>query len=311
MLFVLPFIVLAISFFSSYFPEIPVSSFTVRGVINIAYINDLEKNLTVVIGFVMVLGLAYLIFYINERYKLLSQTTTLPSLIYILLTSGIMVNLGFNYLLVSVFIVAMAVARLQAVISNIKSNRGIFDFGCCIMLAVAIYPKFILLILWAVCVLFFSGRSTLKDVMALLFGLLAPAYFIAFYYFWTDQLLVLPEIFMKGLLAGEFIHTLPWIEFVRLGMLLFLLLIALYNVMVYYPVSVVSQRRGILSLVSMLFFLSVTLFIIPGNYYDFMYILALPMSFIYAQYFLTNRVHLIGNLLFMLLLATCFLTYLV
>lgn len=311
MLFVLPFIVSAIFYFGNYLPENPVSLIQINGIINIAYINNLDKALTTIIGFVMVLGLAYLMFFINEKYKFLSQTTTLPSLIYVLLTSGIIINLGFNYLLISVFIVALAIGRLQAAINNIKSNSSIYDFGCCIMLAVAIYPKFLLLILWSICVLFFSGRSTLKDLMALIFGLLTPVYFIAVYYFWTDQLRMLPEIFLSNLMEGEFIHTLPYMEFVRLGMLLFLLLIALYNVITYYPVFVVSQRRGILSVISMLLFLSLTLFIVPGNYYDFMYILALPMSFIYAQYFITNRYRIVGNFLFLLLLVACFLTYLI
>lgn len=311
MLFVLPFIVMAVSYFSTYMPEMTVPAFQVRGVINIAYINDLDKVLKTVFGFVMVLGLAYMIFFVNEKYKFLTQTTTLPSLIYILLTSGIMVNLGFDYLLVSVFVVTIAISRLQSAIINGKSNGSIYDFGCCITLAVAIYPKFILLLLWAICVLFFSGRSTLKDIMALLFGLVTPMLFIAFYYFWIGGIKELPELFISNLLLGEYIHQFPKIEIVRLGMLLFLLLIALYNIIIYYPVSVVNQRRGILSVVSMLIFLSLTFFVIPGNYYDFMYILALPLSYIYAQYFITNRLAIFGNLMFILLLGACFLTYLV
>ena len=239
------------------------------------------------------------------------QTTTLPSLIYVLLTSGIMVNLGFDYLLVAVFIVGLAVERLQLAINNIKGNHALFDFGALIMLAVAIYPKFVLLVVWALCVLFFSGRSTLKDIMALLVGLLTPVVFLIFYYFWTDRLTLLPDIFVKNLWVGEYIRHLPFIELVRLGMLLLLLLVALYNLSVKYSVLVVSHRRGILALVSMLVFLSLTLFFIPGNYYDFMYMIALPLSFIYAQYFLTQRVAILGNVMFVLLLCACFLTYLI
>lgn len=311
MLFVLPFIVMAISFWGTYVPTVSLQSVEVRGVINIAFLNGLNKTNVAIISFVMVLALAYTIFFVNEKHKFLSQTTTLPSLIYVLLTSGIMVNQGFDYLLISVFIVALGIERLQAAINNIQINSAIYDFGFLIMLAVAIYPKFVLLVLWAICVLFFSGRSTLKDIMALLFGLLTPALFVAFYYFWYDKLTELPLVFMNNLLIGEFIHTLPGIEMVRLGMLLFLFIIALYSIMVNYPVSVVNQRRGILSVVSLLFFLSLTLFVVPGNYYDFMYILALPLSFIYAQYFINNRIALFGNLMFVLLICACFLTYMI
>lgn len=311
MLFVLPLLVMAIVLLSGYLPGEPINTVQVKGCIDIAFLNHLDKFWLAIIGSVVVLGVAYMIFFINERFKLLYQTTTLPSLIYVLLTSGIMVNMGFDYLLIAVFIVALAIERLQTAINAIKSNNALYDFGALIMLAVAIYPKFVLLIPWALCVLFFSGRSTLKDIMALLLGLCTPVLFLVFYYFWTDRLMELYPAFTKNLLVGEYIHRLPVIELIRLGMLLFLLLVSLYNLSVKYSVLVVSHRRGILSLVSMLIFLSLTLFLIPGNYYDFMYLIALPLSFIYAQYFLTNKLVIFGNVMFILLLSACFLTYLV
>ena len=311
MLFVLPFIVMAIAFLSGYFSLEALQSVQVKGVINMAYINQLDKFWLSAIGFVMVLGVAYLIFFLSERFKLLGQTTTLPSLIYVLLTSGIMVNIGFDYLLIAVFIVTIAVWKLQMAINDIKSNGALYDFGFLIALSVAIYPKFILLIAWAFGVLFFSGRSTLKDIVALWLGILTPVLFIAFYYFWTDRLELLPTIFTDNLMIGEHIHHLPVIELVRLGMLVLVLIIALTNLSTRYSLMIVNQRRGILSLVSMMIFLSLTFVIIPGNYYDFMYMFAVPLSFLYAQYFICSRIALFSNLVFVLLLSACFLTYLV
>lgn len=310
MLVVLPFLVMAIAFLDSCFPGETMSRVPVKGIINIAFIHSSDGFWQVVTGSLMVLGVAYLIFFINERFKLLYQTTTLPSLLYVLLTSGILVNLGVDYLLISVFIIVLAVERLQFAIHDIKNNHALYDFGMLIMLAVAIYPKFVLLLVWALCVLFFSGRSTLKDITALLLGLLTPVVFLTFYYFWVDSPVSLSDYFVRNLLVGEYIRHLPVIEVVRLGMLLFLLLVALYNLSARYSILTVNQRRGILALVSMLIFLTVTLFFIPGNYYDFMYMIALPLSFIYSQYFLTYRTVIFGNLMFILFLSACFLTYL-
>ena len=137
MLFVLPFLVMAIAFLSGYFSLESLQSVQVKGVINMAYINQLDKSWVSAIGFVMVLGVAYLIFFLSERFKLLGQTTTLPSLIYILLTSGIMVNVGFDYLLIAVFIVTVAVWKLQMAINDTKSNGALYDFGFLIALSVA------------------------------------------------------------------------------------------------------------------------------------------------------------------------------
>lgn len=312
MLFVLPFIVMAIAFLSGYCSLEAIQSVQVKGVINMAYINQLDKFWLSAIGFVMVLGVAYLIFFLSERFKLLGQTTTLPSLIYVLLTSGIMVNIGFDYLLIAVFIVTIAVWKLQRAINDSKSNGALYDFGFLIALSVAIYPKFILLIAWAFGVLFFSGRSALKDIVALWLGILTPVLFIAFYYFWTDRLELLPAIFTDNLMIGEqHIYHLPVIGLVWLGMLVLVLIIALTNLSARYSLMTVNQGRRILSLVSMMIFLSLTLVIIPGNYYDFMYMFAVPLSFLYAQYFICSRIALFSNLVFVLLLSACFLTYLV
>ena len=134
---------------------------------------------------------------------------------------------------------------------------------------------------------------------------------IAFYYFWTDRLELLPASFTDILMVGEHIHRLPVIDLVRLGMIVLVLIIALTNLSARYSLMIVNQRRGILSLVSMMIFLSLTFVIIPGNYYDFMYMFAVPLSFLYAQYFICCRTALFSNLVFVLLLSACFLTYLV
>ena len=65
MLFVLPFLVMAIAFLSGYFSLESLQSVQVKGVINMAYINQLDKSWLSAIGFVMVLGVAYLIFFLS------------------------------------------------------------------------------------------------------------------------------------------------------------------------------------------------------------------------------------------------------
>lgn len=54
--FVLPFLVMAIAFLSGYFSLESLQSVQVKGVINMAYINQLDKSWLSAIGFVMVLG---------------------------------------------------------------------------------------------------------------------------------------------------------------------------------------------------------------------------------------------------------------
>lgn len=196
-------------------------------------------------------------------------------------------------------------------INDTKSNGALYDFGFLIACPLLFILKFILLIAWAFGVLVLFGPFYLEGVVALWLGILTPVLFIAFYYFWTDRLELLPAIFTDNLMVGEHIHRLPVIDLVRLGMIVLVLIIALTNLSARYSLMIVNQRRGILSLVSMMIFLSLTFVIIPGNYYDFMYMFAVPLSFLYAQYFICCRTALFSNLVFVLLLAACFLTYLV
>ncbi len=311
MLFMLPFVMMAIIFTGVYNPSCVSPFVSERGVIDFSFMSEVKTVWKSVMGGVVILGITYIIFWISEKFKLLAQTTTLPSVIYVLLTCGISMHAGFTSLLVSVLIVAFALERLQMGINDTQTNLALFDFGFLVSLSVIIYPKFVFLLLWALCVLFFSGRSTLQDVMALLFGLLTPVVFVAFYYFWIEDLQQLPLLFTRHLEAGEYVYQVPSVEMIRLGILLFLLLVALIRLLGSYSFMVVNQRRGILALVSMFLFMSLTILMIPGTYYDFMYLLALPLSFIYAYFFISNRSAWFGNLMFLLLLAASFLAYFV
>lgn len=307
MLLILPFIVAAIILLNRCFGKHQLVDISVYGCIDIAFIHLLNETWQVAIGGILVLGVAYTLFLISNIFKLLYQRTTLPSLLYVLLTSGIVVSMGFNYLLLAVFIIGLAVVCLQSAINNTKNNASLFDFGTLMMLAVAIYPKFVFLLIWALCAVLFSGRSTIKDVMALMVGYCVPVLFVVFYYYWTDSLVLLPQRFMDSIAVGDYVHDLPIVEILRLSLLFILLLIALLHFFSKYSAMIVYQRRGMLSLVSMLLFLIVTLIVIPGNYYDFMYILAFPQVFLYSHFFIVQRVKIVNDLMFALLVCICFL----
>lgn len=260
-------------------------------------------------GIISVILFIFLLFYLNTRYKFLSQLTVLPAVIYVLLTVSLLPAYGLSYFQIAIGLAMVAFAGLQAAICDTKSNGPVFNFGFFTGVAVLVYPKLLLLLLWAVCVLFFSGRSTLKDIVALLTGMLTSLLFAAFYYFWTDRLTDFFPLFRQYLFAGEYLRTLPFYEYLRAGILLLLLLVSLFKVINFYPVSIVNQRRGITSLMSMLFFLTLSLVVVPGLNVSFMYIMAWPLAYLYAQYFILQRVTWMGDLFFCLLLLSSFLPY--
>lgn len=310
MLFVLPFLVVAIIGVGRVFRPIPLKALPVEGCIDLGFLYRFPSAWSIWLGGLAVLGIAYLIFFVNERFKLLQQTSTLPALLYILLISGMLSSVRIDALLMAVWIVVIAVWQLQLAINETKGNRSLFDFGALMALAVAIYPKFVILLLWALCVPFFSGRSTLRDFLALCLGIITPLVFLAFGYFWIDRLADLPDIFVRELFAGDGAVRLPVLEWTRLGILALLLLVVSSYLGIRYSILSVSERRGMLMFFSMLCFLVLTAVCVPITYSDFIYILACPLAFVYSHFFVSCRLPILGNLLFLLFLSACFLDYL-
>ena len=303
MLVVLPILLLALTFTSYlHLAAIGMVETGARGYISLFH--PLGTFAKIVLGDGLILGILCLLFLINERFKLLQQRSTLPLLLYLLLTSGLLCQLYFGDILLAVLLLALALDRFQIAMNQIKSNSVLFDFGALVMLAVLVSPKFVLLLLWAFCTMLFSGRSTLKDIVALCLGFLTPLFFLVFYYFWTDRLQQLPDMFLQNLSIGEYFYSFSLPEWIRLAILFFVLLFALLHFFSRFAVLVLVHRRLFFALVSLLFFLGVICLVFPFKDLSFVYIFALPLSLLYSQFILDQRSAWIGNVVFCLLAAT-------
>ena len=226
-------------------------------------------------------------------------------MVYALLCIGVICRYGVSNYLVAALCVVLAVARLQSAIVNTQSNSPVFGFGLFSTLAVLLCPKLIMLIVWAIIVLPFSGRAALKDLVALFIGIFSALFFTGCYYFLTDRLATLPDVFVQALTSGQvFWKIMPEkvVAFVVIGVLI---VVSLYNVVVNYPMAIVAQRRGMLSMLSMLLFVGSSLFFIPFNCHGITLITAIPLSYMFTQYFISHRTRWLGNVLFLLFIAAC------
>ena len=296
MLYLLPFILAAIAFLRFTFGPEDFSVCLDLGVISIPDFQEQGGLWWKEIGVLALLCLSFLVFFVADRYKFLSHITVLPAVIYALLCIGVSCRYGMsNYL----------VARLQSAIVNTQSNAPVFGFGLFSTLAVLLCPKLIMLIVWAIIVLPFSGRAALKDLVALFIGIFSALFFTGCYYFLTDRLATLPDVFVQALTSGQvFWKIMPEkvVAFVVIGVLI---VVSLYNVVVNYPMAIVAQRRGMLSMLSMLLFVGSSLFFIPFNCHGITLITAIPLSYMFTQYFISHRTRWLGNVLFLLFIVAC------
>ena len=305
MLYLLPFVLAAIAFLRFTFGPDDFVVCADSGVISIPFFSMQENPWLKEVGVLALLCLSFLVFWVADRYKFLSHITVLPAVIYALLGVGIICRYGMNNYLMAALCTVLAVARLQAAIVNTQSNAPVFGFGLFSTLAVLFCPKLVMLLVWAIVVLPFSGRAAFKDLVALLIGIFTTLFFTCGYYFLTDRLAEFPDIFVDALVVGQgFWRIMPekLAAFVVFGILV---IVSLQNVVVNYPTAIVAQRRGMLSMLSMLLFLGSTLFFIPFNCHGVMLVIAVPLSYLFTQYFISHRTKWIGNVLFLLFLAAC------
>ena len=275
MLYLLPFILAAIAFLRFTFGPDDFSVCPDLGVISIPAFQEQGGLWWKEIGVLALLCLSFLVFFVADRYKFLSHITVLPAVVYALLCIGVICRYGVSNYLVAALCVVLAVARLQSAIVNTQSNSPVFGFGLFSTLAVLLCPKLIMLIVWAIIVLPFSGRAALKDVFV--------------------QALTSGQVFWK-------IMPEKVVAFVVIGVLI---VVSLYNVVVNYPMAIVAQRRGMLSMLSMLLFVGSSLFFIPFNCHGITLITAIPLSYMFTQYFISHRTRWLGNVLFLLFIAAC------
>ena len=308
MLYLLPFILAAIAFLRFTFGPEDFSVCLDLGVISIPDFQEQGGLWWKEIGVLALLCLSFLVFFVADRYKFLSHITVLPAVIYALRCIGVICRYGMSNYLVAALCVVLAVARLQSAIVNTQSNAPVFGFGLFSTLAVLLCPKLIMLIVWAIIVLPFSGRAALKDLVALFIGIFSALFFTGCYYFLTDRLATLPDVFVQALTSGQvFWKIMPEkvVAFVVIGVLI---VVSLYNVVVNYPMAIVAQRRGMLSMLSMLsmlLFVGSSLFFIPFNCHGITLITAIPLSYMFTQYFISHRTRWLGNVLFLLFIVAC------
>ena len=305
MLYLLPFILAAIAFLRFTFGPDNFSVCPDLGVISIPVCQEQGGLWWKEIGVLALLCLSFLVFFVEARYKFLSHITVVPAVVYALLCIGVVCRYGMSNYLVAALCVVLAVARLQSAIVNTQSNSPVFGFGLFSTLAVLLCPKLIMLIVWAVSVLPFSGRAALKDLVALFIGVFSALFFTGCYYFLTDRLATLPDVFVQALTSGQvFWKIMPEkvVAFVVIGVLI---VVSLYNVVVNYPMAIVAQRRGMLSMLSMLLFVGSSLFFIPFNCHGITLITAIPLSYMFTQYFISHRTRWLGNVLFLLFIVAC------
>lgn len=270
------------------------------------WLSTLSSDGSRAVGVLLLLLVSYLLFFVAERYHFLSVRTVLPAVLYSLLGIGWICRIGVSSHLPAALFLVLALARLLESIRLSHKNGPLFDIGWWVMLAVLISPEASLLILWALVSVPLSGRATLKDLTALLIGLLTPLIGVLGYAHFFGSGEEIWQRFLATFTGYPFAwrYDLEWILPAAM------LLLAIGRAFAFSATLAVSQRRGLFSVVFLLFFLVATFFVLPVSHPGFLALVFVPAAYLLSYYFVTDRSRWLGILLFCLLLLYCLWMYL-
>lgn len=219
------------------------------------------------------------------NYKMVTQGTLLPSLLYIIAMSLSPALLTLNPTVLMNFALILAVDRLMVIGESSLSVNNVFGSAFYIAIASMFYMPAIFLIVPFLIVFSLYKMYRWRHWIVLALGFLAPYLLLLTYAYLADQLDL--TIFLIGSVLTSFnIHIEPcgWLQIVTCFALIALTLVSLFSFLSSNELSADGQRNGVVLALMLLFdvivFFLTTLF--PFN----IQVIAIPFAFLTNSFLL-------------------------
>jgi len=242
---------------------------------------------------------------LNSKYILIKYRTYLPALFYIIITASSRSIQAFNPSIISAFFIILSIDGLFSSSQGGNELDKLFKTGFTTGIASLFYlPAAIALPLAFVGLSLFRSFS-LRHWLAILFGYLAPWFFMSAYYFLSKE----DTQFLFTVATDFWAHSKPFFLTNRVN-ISHLILIAIFSVFALYRLLLTLSTQKIItrkyySIFVWLILLGLSLvFFLPIGSFEVLYIMGIPLAFIFAHYFSFVRSRFWGELLFSILFVT-------
>jgi len=264
--------------------------------------------ISVLMALVLVIVQSVLLIQFNKRNIVINYRTYLPAFFYIIIASSFIPLQRFNPAVIGSFFIFIAISFVYTTYRVDYALNNHYLAGFFISIAALFYAPFafFIIILWISLLILrpFIGREWLVGIL----GFLTPTLFVFTYYFvfQEDKLAVYIERFVQSFdLIKQFSSVqLPY--YLLFGFIGLLILFASYNLIIEMQKKKIKVRKYFM-LNWWMFFLGILLFIFFKNVsYEIIYILAIPISFLFSDYaYLVRKNWMLNSILivFFLLLA--------
>lgn len=253
--------------------------------------------------FSLLVLISFFLVRIGTKY-ILTDRTYFHSLFFLLLAGSYFPIQRFNAAVIGIPFLVLAIDRVLGAYAKDKVTYNYFDAAILISVGSFFYPNliFYILMLWIALIIFrpISWRSWVQTII----GIAVPYVFVDFcFYYFKGEYFYLSHSLLKAIVQ-RFAFSIPTFQYILFyGFIVFLLIVASIQI------SLVFQRKKILVRNSYILFLWIFVitiligFFSPSASYDLFLILAIPMTFLLAHYFMQIRAVFWGELLTLTMLS--------
>lgn len=254
-------------------------------------------------AFLLVVAQAFLFNSITEKHELFGKSSYLPALVYIIFFSFTPDALHLHPLLFANFFILLSVDALLNMYRKPNAIGQSFESGLFIAIASLFYFPSILLLLFLLVGLFIMRPFSIREFILVVLGFVFPYVYVIVYYFFIDKLDYL--WFNKAIyhfivpVKSHEEQLLPFSAILFFTGLFFLLAIGRGNAD---GVRNAAQYRSSIAIFRWLFlFGALSLLLAPAIYFEYGFIVLIPLIIIWVNYFLFARFTLLSDVLFILL----------
>jgi len=241
----------------------------------------------------------------NQQFILLPDRSYLPALFYVLIISGYLPLQRITPQLVAVFFLILAIIQVFKTYRNDSQWLRYFDGGLLISIASLfdINMVYYLLIIWIAFLILrpFRGREWLVSIL----GFIIPYFFVAaYFYIFEGNLSYKLQSFLLHLKSPLPWPELPMAYWFFMFLLVLLIFISSYHMLMVFQTRKVKVRKYF-QFFFWIFFVSLILFVFRRiSLSEFVMIGAVPVSYLFSNYFTALRSKTFGEILITLLLLS-------
>jgi hypothetical protein len=272
----------------------------------------LHPVLSVLGGFLLSLAQAFMLNYIIYEHHLLIKKSWLPALLFTVLSACTPEMLWLHPQHIAGFFLLGALHLLLGTYRTDKAFGAVFNAGLLVGLAGLFYIPALLFLVYAVIVILLLRPFIWREWFILLFGALIPWIYSGVYFFWTDRLAGITNRYITGpILNRENFLKLP-VEYYPLTVMIgFLLMVAAGRFIAGAGTSTLKTKKGIAVMIWFLFF-GLMAVLLAQNYAMAGFLFAIyPLSLFISNYFLSARRLWLAETIFVLLLVSIGLDYVI